>query len=133
MTTKHVIDTHALLWFLGGDPRLGSKAKAVLQDPASQLILPAIALAEACWVLQKSRTKISAMQLLEVIDSDPRIVLYPLDRAVIQRSLRLSGIHEMHDRQIVSTALVLADQGHRVHLLTRDKEILSSRLVSPIW
>jgi PIN domain nuclease of toxin-antitoxin system len=47
---KDVVDTHALIWFLEGNPRLGAAAKTVLMDPDSELILPAIALAEAVWI-----------------------------------------------------------------------------------
>jgi hypothetical protein len=47
----------------------------------------------------------------------------PLTRAILDRILVLIAINEMHDRQIVATALVLADQGERVALLTRDKNI----------
>jgi PIN domain nuclease of toxin-antitoxin system len=33
---KYVIDTHALIWFLEGNSRLGENAKNVLTDPNSQ-------------------------------------------------------------------------------------------------
>jgi PIN domain nuclease of toxin-antitoxin system len=32
---KYVVDTHALIWFLEGNPRLGAAAKTVLMDPVS--------------------------------------------------------------------------------------------------
>ncbi len=38
MTTKHIVDAHALLWYLEGNPRLGVNAKAVLDDPQSKLV-----------------------------------------------------------------------------------------------
>lgn len=44
---KYVIDTHALIWFLEGNPRLSINAKAILSHPDSQLIIPATTLAEA--------------------------------------------------------------------------------------
>jgi PIN domain nuclease of toxin-antitoxin system len=31
---RYILDTHALLWHLGNDPRLGAHAKRVLDDPA---------------------------------------------------------------------------------------------------
>jgi PIN domain nuclease of toxin-antitoxin system len=55
---RHVVDTHALLWFLGGSARLGATARIVLGDPNSLLILPATALAEACWIVERGRTSI---------------------------------------------------------------------------
>lgn len=51
--TEYVLDAHALVWMLEGNPRLGLAARAVLSDPTSSLILPVTALAEACWVVSK--------------------------------------------------------------------------------
>ena len=48
---KYVVDTHALVWFLEGNSRLGVNAKTVLANTESLLILPAITLAEAIWML----------------------------------------------------------------------------------
>ncbi len=48
MATKNIVDTHALVWYLEGNPGLGSNAKSVLDEPTSELIVPIIALAEAC-------------------------------------------------------------------------------------
>jgi PIN domain nuclease of toxin-antitoxin system len=44
---KYVIDTHALIWFLEGNSRLGANAKAIISNPDSLLIIPATTLAEA--------------------------------------------------------------------------------------
>jgi len=49
---KYVVDTHALFWYLGNSPRLGPGADAALSAPDSELVLPAIALAEACWIIE---------------------------------------------------------------------------------
>ena len=47
MAHKYVLDTHVLVWHLEGNPRLGVKAKEIIEDPLSRLVLPIIALAEA--------------------------------------------------------------------------------------
>src|SRR5437899_3127731 len=113
MAHKHIIDTHTLVWFLGNSPRLGPNADAVLQDPSSELILPATALAEICWIVERGRVPLSVADVLTALDNDPRIVLHPLDRRVIERSNGMTTVAEMHDRQIVATALVRADDGDR--------------------
>ncbi|MGA1199309.1 MAG: twitching motility protein PilT, partial [Candidatus Latescibacterota bacterium] len=71
--------------------------------------------------------------LLDRIDGDHRITLFPLDRIVLNKTLELQEIPEMHDRQIAATALVLADEGHTVHLLTKDSILVTSDFVSTIW
>ena len=47
---KYVLDTHALIWFLEGNLKLGANAKGILCDPNSQLVIPATTLAEAVWI-----------------------------------------------------------------------------------
>jgi PIN domain nuclease of toxin-antitoxin system len=116
---KYIVDTHALIWFLEGNSRLGVKAKAILSDLSSELILPAIALAESVWIVSRGKTSIpSASSLLNITKSDLRVFIYPLDIEVIEESTKLITINEMHDRQIVSTALVIQNQGHQVALIT---------------
>lgn len=129
-----MIDTHALIWFLEGNARLGANANAILSNPDSQLVIPATTLAEAVWIVERGRTSISsAKNLLSAVESDPRVVIYPLDKDVIEKTISLSAINEMHDRQIAATALVLASKGDEVQLLTCDSNIIASGLVSIIW
>jgi PIN domain nuclease of toxin-antitoxin system len=131
---KYVVDTHGLIWFLEGNPRLGTNAKAVLADAASQLILPAIALAEAVWIVDRGRTSIlSVADLLSAVNADPRITIYPVDRTVVEQSISLSVITEMHDRLIVATVIVLEEQGYQVSLLTCDRNITASNLLTLVW
>jgi len=47
MAHKYVLDTHTLVWYIEGNPRLGAAAKLVIDDPGSELVLSVIALAEA--------------------------------------------------------------------------------------
>jgi PIN domain nuclease of toxin-antitoxin system len=134
MANEHVLDAHALVWFLEGNPRLGASARAVIQDPASVLYLPVIALAEACWTVEHGKSAIpSVAALLADVDADPRVVLVPLDRPILDVSLTLTALSEMHDRQIVATALHLALTHPSVPLLTRDRDITSSGLVPIVW
>ena len=132
--TKHIVDTNALVWHLEDNPRLGSSAKTVMSDPSSELVLPMIALAEACWMVEHGKSTISNVQdLLTAVDADPRVEITPLNREILDRSLGLTVIDEMHDRQIVASALVLQNNGATVAILTRDSVIQSSGLVTVIW
>lgn len=134
MALKHVVDAHTLVWYLEGNPRLGRQAKAVLDDPVSQLVLPLIALAEAADVVAKGRTAIpSVADLLRPVTTDPRIELHPLTWDVLQQSLGLTVLPDIHDRLIVATAQCLQNQGHTTFLLTKDAMITSSGLVPIVW
>lgn len=129
MANEYAVDAHALIWFLAGNQRLGEKALGALQDPGNRLYVPVIALAEACWAVARGKTGISSVAaLLAGIDSDPRIVVVPLDR-----SHTLTAIPEMHDRLIAATALQLAGTSSAVPLLTLDPEIVASCVVPVVW
>jgi PIN domain nuclease of toxin-antitoxin system len=133
MPGVYIVDTHALLWYLGDSERLGAGADAALSDLGNRLVVPAIALAEACWIIERGRVAVSLPDLLGELDADSRISVQPLDRAIIERSAGLSAIAEMHDRQTVATALVLQDQVGDVAVITRDGNITDSGLVRAVW
>ncbi|MBD1884585.1 PIN domain-containing protein [Microcoleus vaginatus] len=131
---KYLIDTHALIGFLEGNQRLGTQVQAILSNLDSQLVLPAIALAEAAWIVERGKTSIPSVNaLFNAINSDSRIAVDPLDRTIINQTLSLLSIHEMHDRQIVATAMILQNQGETVALLTCDGNITASGVISVIW
>ena len=130
----YAVDAHALLWYFAYSPRLSAAADAILSNPASNLVLPATAYAEACWIVEHGRIPaFSVADIQAALDADPRFTIYPLTREVIDRSNGLTAIGEMHDRQIVATALVLATPGQPVTLLTHDQNITASGLISIVW
>lgn len=134
MASKYVLDTHTLVWYLEGSPRLSTRAKAIVDDLSSQLVVPIIALAEAAFLVERGRIAISSVpDLLNDVLADPRIEVYPLTWEVFQHTLTATSIPEMHDRLIIATTLHLQSQGHTVALITRDEMITQSGLVSIIW
>ena len=77
---KYVIDTHALIWFLEGNPRLGVNTKAIISNPDSLLVIPATTLAEAVWIVERGRTSIaSPKDVIAAVKADSRTIIYPLD------------------------------------------------------
>lgn len=135
MSNLYVVDAHTLLWFLDNYKKLGVAAAKVLADPNVILILPAIALSEALFVLEKGRTPftITETELLQAVENDARFVVTPLDEAVIQQTLQCKAVPEMHDRQIVATALLAQTNGNQVAILTRDESIQNCGLIQTIW
>ena len=130
---KHVVDAHALIWFLQMDKRLGLAARQVLSDPRSELVLPATAYGEVCWIVERGRTNIPSVTVLQAaVEADRSIVIHPLDRAIVDQSQSLTMIGEMHDRQIAATAIVLAEQGSQVTLITRSENITASGVVATL-
>ena len=85
-------------------------------------------------MIEHGRTSIPTVgDLLNAVDADSRVFVVPFDRATLDKALLLTAITEMHDRQIVATALLLVDQGEAVVVLTKDANIRDSGLVSTVW
>ena len=134
MGISYVLDAHTLIWYIEENPRLGLEAKYVLDRPDVELYLPIIALAEACWVIEHKRSRVpSVKDLLRDVDGDPRITIIPLDREILDLSFGFEGIDEMHDRQIVATAVHLKSRGESVALLSKDKTIAESEICPVVW
>ena len=130
MAAEYVVDAHTLVWFFAGNQKLGLAARRILENPSATLILPAIALAEACWLAEKGRANIgSVADVLRKVSSDARIRVDSLDQDLSRRSYQLGWDGEMHDRQIVATAL----RAGSVAVLTTDSAIRDSGLVPTIW
>ncbi len=128
---RYVLDTHALLWHLTGDARLGENARRVLDDPTSILIVPTLVLAEAKHAAIRKRVAIPFETVMQAIVASPRIVIFPMDVFTLNY---LSGELDIHDSIIVATALFCKQLFHEnISILTNDHLITESGLVSVIW
>ncbi len=136
MANKYILDTHALVWYLEGNPKLGQQAKITMGAAGSLMVLPLIAVAEAAFLIERGRIGIpSVSDLLTDIKEDKRIEIFPLTWDVFERSLTAEGLRipELHDRFIVSTGLHLQDLGDTVEIITRDQAITNAGVLSVIW
>jgi PIN domain nuclease of toxin-antitoxin system len=136
MAHKYLLDTHALVWFVEGNKRLGQRARTIIAAPTSEIVLPLIALAEAAVIIERGRTTIpDVARFLSSVYADPRLEIYPLALEVFERSLTPEGLRipELHDRFIVSTGLHLQDLGHTVAILTKDETITNAAVLPVIW
>ena len=106
----------------------------IIDDPASALVLPIIALAEATFVVEKGRTAIPRVSdLMNDVDADSRIDIYPLTEEILATSFTLTAIPEIHDRLIAATGVYLQNQGEPVEILTKDHEIVLSSVLKVSW
>jgi hypothetical protein len=71
--------------------------------------------------------------LLAQVRADSRIRVLALGQHILGLTLQCTAIDEMHDRQIVSSALFVQKRGFEVAILTRDENITASGLVPVIW
>ena len=127
----YVTDTHAFLWFLTEDNRIGKKAKEVFiscDRGETIIVIPSIVLIEALFVCEKKKIDIEFKKILEKIQNSFNYPVYPLDIRIILECQSLKQLQDPHDRIIVATAKLL-----NATLITKDKNIKTSRLIKTIW
>lgn len=130
-TKMVVVDTHALLWFLTGDKRLGKKAFQQLLAAESgkiKLIIPVVVLIEMMVIVEKKRANIDWKIFLHKIMQFPKHQIYPIDTQVVVAAKEISEKLELHDRLIVATAKM-----NHAKLITVDPEIHRYGKIEIIW
>jgi predicted nucleic acid-binding protein len=127
----HIVDTHALVWYLTRDHHLGSRARQILDDDSARLIVPAIVLAETKHIADRHRIPMSFQHLLEHVTTSENIEIFPMNLAVIQE---LPKELDIHDAIIIATARAAQDFfGEDVVILTNDIAITQSNLIPVVW
>ena len=127
----YVVDTHALVWFIEGNARLGATAKQALTDPRAELVVPTIVLAEIVHLYARKRIEVDLGSVLTRVANASNCSVYPLDEAVVER---LPAALDIHDAIIVATALVFREVLEKDTLIiSKDAEIANCGLVSVVW
>lgn len=127
----YIVDTHALVWFLEGNPRLSTPAQNALSDTTAPVVVPTIVLADITFLYARRRVAIDLPHVLAHLTSAANCLMYPLDAAVVER---LPTTLNIHDAIIVATALVFRDVlSESTAVVTKDAEITASRLINVLW
>ena len=129
-----VLDTHALVWWVGGDPRLSRKAHNAIRKELTggRLGVSAISAWEIGMLVAKGRLTLG-MDLddwLDAVQAIQGVTLLPLTARAALDSTRLPGrLHgDPADRMIIATA-----RTENVPLVTADQRIRAYRHVRTIW
>ncbi len=105
-----IADTHATIWYLFSDPRLGRAASALI-DAASvngdHIGVSAISIAEMVYLIEKGRIPSKAWIELHAAVADPQAVLkpIPLDEniAIKMAAVPRQDVPDLPDRVIAAT------------------------------
>lgn len=127
----YVADTHAFVWFLTEDEKLGKNAREIFlsADKGDTIvIIPSIVLLETLHICEKHKAELLFRNVLEKIRNTFNYPIYPLDLRIISECQDLKQIPELHDRVIVATANLLDAK-----VITKDEEIKKSGIVDSIW
>ena len=127
---KLLLDTHAAVWLLQGDPRLGSAARRALSsgDGEPPYISDIVLLELSLLVGSGSVVPgIALPAFLRRFAANLQVLPIDADIAAAVPGLRLPHA-DPFDRVIVATAL-----RHHLRLVTRDRAIRDSGLVDTLW
>lgn len=124
--TKAVVDTHALIWFLEQNRRLGRRAREILLAPSSELVVPVIVLGELCYYLRKKKKGALYQEIYARLKHDPRITFTALEPDLI---LKIPETLEMHDGIIAATHLELSGS----LILSKDDELKKWKGEALVW
>jgi PIN domain nuclease of toxin-antitoxin system len=129
-----VLDTHVLVWWIGGDPKLSRKASDTIRKelPNGNLGISAISAWEVGMLVAKGRLALGMEtdEWLNSVLTVPNVTLLPLTAQVALDSTRLPGsFHgDPADRMIVATA-----RAENSPLVTADQRIRAYRHLRTIW
>jgi PIN domain nuclease of toxin-antitoxin system len=130
---KALLDTHVLLWWLNGDPRLSSAQRQVLEAASEDepLWLSDITLWEIATLFSLGRIELDLplRDWLERAAAPPLVQCLPIHPAVAAEVAALpSTFHrDPGDRIIVASARVLG-----ATLLTQDRRIIEAEVVQTL-
>lgn len=127
----YVADTHALYWHLAMPERLGASARLAFEESErgeAIILLPAIVLAELCWILEKQGRGNSFPGVFDALARARHFGFLDLRCEDLREFPSDAAVPEMHDRLIVGEA-----RRHGAVLLTKDEEIVSSSRVPVAW
>lgn len=129
-----LVDTHTIVWYLAGSPRLSAQAQRTLDatvEAGAPIYLCTISLVEMEYLVEGGRLSAEALRRLEDVLAAPDgpLELAPLDGDVVRsvRAVPREMVPDMPDRIIAATSVCLA-----VPLVTRDRRIRRA-LSTAIW
>jgi len=129
-----VVDTHALLWYLLGSPRLSTRARSEMDAALAAgdaMRVAAVTLVEVTYLVEKGRLPEVARTRLHDLLDDPGsgVIVAPLDRQIADAVARVdrNQVPDMPDRIIAATALHLG-----LPLVSRDGKIRTS-VIQTVW
>lgn len=128
-----LLDTHIVIWILANPDELSKKAASAIRRSRIEgaLAISAVTLFEIAQAIARGRIRVEQYTAAEVVNIVSRkFVVQPLTAEIAARSVEFPKDYpgDPMDRIIGATAQV-----HKIPLVTADRRILESGLVSTIW
>lgn len=125
-----VLDTHAALWLVQGDPRLPGNARSRIESTGrEELLISDLLLLELSMLIHKKRVMIAGEPGPFLEHLAARFTVVAIDSEIAARAMSIMLPQgDPFDRIFIATAL-----RHNAELVTRDRAIHGSALVPVIW
>ena len=105
---QYLLDTHAFLWFINGDPLLSNKARAVIENPAHDRYVSTASFWEMAIKLNLGKLKLdmSFRDLYREVDKNG-FSLLPITIAHTEKIVSLNLYHrDPFDRMLIGQAMI---------------------------
>lgn len=127
-----LLDTHIVLWLAFEPDKLSKRAREAIRTarPEGRLAIAGISLVELAWLAEKGRVETTLSVESFVRQCAAKMTVLPITPEIAARAVSLPDSYpkDPQDRLIGATALV-----EGIDLVTRDKQIRKSGLISVIW
>ena len=128
----YVTDTHSLVWYMTGNPKLSIEAKNLFQkadNAQDSIFIPCIVFFELIYLIEKNKIVADFDHFLGMVSSAKNYKIEPLCLPIIEESKRIprESIADPWDRIIAATARHL-----NIPLITRD-EMLKKIGLDIVW
>jgi PIN domain nuclease of toxin-antitoxin system len=131
---RFVADTHAVLWFVGGQRRLlGSRARRVFSELGTgraEVLVSVVSLWEIAILHDEGAIRLPAgfTAWCDGLAAVAGLRIEPLTRGDVEEARSLRALRDPHDRLIAGTALRLA-----APLVTADRRLRRHERLQTIW
>jgi PIN domain nuclease of toxin-antitoxin system len=65
-----LLDTHMILWWLGNDPRLGDRAREIVEDPVNDILISVVSLWEIVVKIRIGKLEADFDQILRALEAE---------------------------------------------------------------
>ena len=127
---NYLLDTHAAVWLLEGSSRLGAAAReAIGSEPGGSVALSDISLLEIAMLGRRGVINLEPDIESGLESIAQQLMVLPITARIAADAVNLAWKHgDPFDRVIAATARV-----HRLTLITRDHDIIRSKVVPILW
>ncbi len=128
MTARYLLDTHAAIWLLEGSARLGTDARAAIEEEEA-VAIAGISLLEIALLAKRGTVELRPSLDAGLAAFEEKLLVIPLDARVAADAVSLDiPQRDPFDRVITATARVRG-----LTLITKDRQIVDAGVVSTCW